>query len=399
MLLTKYIFCGILIVFGMFLVPKMIFGSWEMKTQVYYKHSALADKIVKNIRCGIYTAGEKLPAERSLCQEFSVSRNTVRDSLAMLLNEGVIERRGRGAFVSDKALAKIEGISGPDAVQVWALITFSMYDNPIYRTVFETIRSGLDSRVCMEVCFSENFPGAVEQILKPSDIVLIFGDCDSKNLMRIKSYCRELILINSRSQAFCSVEPDNYAAGRAVAAYLYENGHRLIGTALCGPDCSGEFGDRYRGARDYLAEHGVTLLTETVNDHQEEFGIMRDFLNSYRRRGATAVICFKDISALMIYELARQQKLDLPQEMSVVSFDDRCYTASVKPALSTVRFPAEELGLAVLNQLNSILSGSVVSHEPIKIMPALLRRESVARIVPADKKTVRSMKNAKKIGF
>ena len=138
---------------------------------------------------------------------------------------------------------------------------------------------------------------------------------------------------------------------------MYENGHRLIGTALCGPDCSGEFGDRYRGARDYLAEHGVTLLTETVNDHQEEFGIMRDFLNSYRRRGATAVICFKDISALMIYELARQQKLDLPQEMSVVSFDDRCYTASVKPALSTVRFPAEELGLAVLNQLNSILSG------------------------------------------
>ena len=126
---------------------------------------------------------------------------------------------------------------------------------------------------------------------------------------------------------------------------------------------------------------------------------MRDFLNSYRRRGATAVICFKDISAVMIYELARQQKLDLPQEMSVVSFDDRCYTASVKPALSTVRFPAEELGLAVLNQLNSILSGSVVSHEPIKIMPALLRRESVARIVPADKKTVRSMKNAKKIGF
>ena len=55
-----------------------------MKTQVYYKHSALADKIVKNIRCGIYTAGEKLPI-----QVLNVYLFTLPDADQMALQAGI----------------------------------------------------------------------------------------------------------------------------------------------------------------------------------------------------------------------------------------------------------------------------------------------------------------------
>lgn len=246
-----------------------------VETKVHYKHSALAGQILENIRLGIYAVGAKLPAERDLSERFAVSRNTVRESLSALFAAGILERRGRGAYVAEQALQQIEGVCRTGAARVVALIPFIMYESPIYRTIFETMRAGLDDRAALEVCFAEKLPGAFAGLVKPDDIVLAFGgEYDESAMLAIRGRCRGMILVNAHSNVFDYITLDNYHAGRAVAAYLYENGHRRIGAALCLPDCENEFGDRYRGARDFLHEHGLTLLAEPVNDHQNEFGII-----------------------------------------------------------------------------------------------------------------------------
>ncbi len=356
-----------------------------VEAKVHYKHSALAEQVLENIRRGIYPVGSRLPAERDLSERFAVSRNTVREALSGLFADGILERQGRGAYVAEAALQKIEGVSRSGAARVVALISFIMYESPIYRTIFETMRAGLDDRAGLEVCFAEKLPGGFADMVKADDVVLAFGnEYDESAMLTIRSRCRGVILINAQSNVFDYITLDNYNAGRAVAAYLYENGHRRIGAALCLPDYANEFGDRYRGARDFLHEHGLTLLAETVNDRQHEFAIIRDFLTVYRKRQATAMICFKDLTALMLYELARREKLRLPDDMSVVSFDDRCYTGFVHPALSTVRYPAEEVGRAVLEGVNTLLNGEPLNLHR-QIMPTLLKRDSVAQIRPGKK--------------
>ena len=350
-----------------------------MVGKVHSKYSALAGRIVENIRCGIYGVGSKLPAERNLSLQYQVSRNTVREALSDLFEYGILERCGRGAFVTERALSLIEGRDVPGSVRVLSLLPFYLYESPMYRTIFEIVRDGLADRATSEVWFSEHLPGQAPELATGNDIVLVFGDCGDESIQQLRRKCRAVVMVNSRSNLFFSVVPDNYAAGRAVAAYLYEYGHRKIGAALCRPDYPNEFGDRYRGVRDFLSERGVKLLAEPVSENQSEFAIMRDFLDAYRRQEVTAMICFKDISALMLYELARQKKLELPRDMSVVSFDDRCFTASVRPALSTVRYPAEEVGRAVLEMLLKLLDGAEPAPQ-VKIEPALFRRESVARI-------------------
>ena len=206
-----------------------------MDTQLTYKRSAFAQGLLESIRCGSYTAGMRILSERDLSDKFSVSRNTVREGLSELFAMGVLERRGRGAFVTPEALRIIEnGIDLPeDPVRVLVMMSFIMYESPIYRTIFELVRSGLNGRAVCEVVFSDSMPGAAIETITANDIVLVFGSGFNENEMRkVEQKCRQLILLNDHYEDFISITPDNYAAGYAVGEYLYENGHRKIAAAL-----------------------------------------------------------------------------------------------------------------------------------------------------------------------
>lgn len=353
-----------------------------MVTPLNYKHSAFAEEMLASIRCGKYTAGMRILSERDLSERYSVSRNTVREGLSQLFAMNVLERRGRGAFVTTDALRIIENgaVLPDDPVRVLIMMSFCMHESPIFRTIFELVRSGLNGRAVCEVVFSDVIPGAAADSVTANDIVLVLGSSfDEKAMKQIKQKCRQVILVNGVREDFNSIAPDNYAAGRAVAEYLYENGHRQIGAALCDPELPGEFHDRYLGVRDFLKSKKLDLMTWDKADRNNEFTIVQSFMKHFIECKATAVICFKDIAALMLYEAARRNKIILPDDLSVVSFDDRCYTANCVPALSTVRYPAEAVGGSALHAVLTVLEGKTLDlHQ--KIVPALLKRESVKNL-------------------
>ncbi|MBE6370258.1 MAG: GntR family transcriptional regulator [Lentisphaerae bacterium] len=354
-----------------------------METTLNYKRSAFAQELLESIRCGNYTAGMRILSERDLSDKFSVSRNTVREGLSELFEMKILERRGRGAFVTHEALRIIENgkeISGTPA-RVMVLMSFNMHESPIFRTIFESIRSGLNGRAACEVFFSDMLPGAAAENVSANDIVLIFGESfDYDAIREIHQRCRQVILINAQSNVFNTIMPDNYAAGRSVAEYLYENGHKQIGAALCDPELPSEFNDRFRGARDFLREKNLDIMVEDIADKSDTFRIMQTFMDRFLSRKATAIICFQDIQAVMLYEAARRKKVRLPDDLSVVSFDDRCYTANCVPALSTVRYPAEAIGGAALHTILTVLEGKEPDMHT-QIVPALLKRESVKKLI------------------
>lgn len=354
-----------------------------MTTSVNYKHSAFALKMLESIRCGKYIAGMRILSERDLSERFSVSRNTVREGLSRLFEMNILERRGRGAFVTDEALRIIESGIGDNVAclpKVWALLAFSSYQNPIYRTIFEIIRSGLTGRAVLETAFSDELPGAAAENIKSDDIVLLFGNhIDENKLAALAKKCPNILLINSEHELYNYILPDNYAAGHAVAKHLYNNGHRRIMAALVKPELPGEFHDRFAGAMDFLRSKNLQLITEDPTDLSNEYKIMQFFLEESLKKHATALICFKDIQALMIYEMARAKNLLLPRDLSIVGFDDRCYTANCSPALTTVRYPAEAIGGAALHTVLTFIDGKApASH--LRITPALLERESVYKL-------------------
>ena len=70
-------------------------------------YQRIADHLRARIEAGEIEAGSMLPSERALCQEYAVSRMTLRQACGLLEQEGLIERRrGRGTFVSPKKMRK-----------------------------------------------------------------------------------------------------------------------------------------------------------------------------------------------------------------------------------------------------------------------------------------------------
>ena len=81
-----------------------------MSSPVYIQ---IHNQLRKNIEDGKWKVGEKIPAERELANEFSVSRMTLRQAIQALVDEGILERRvGSGTFVANrKVQEKMSGVT------------------------------------------------------------------------------------------------------------------------------------------------------------------------------------------------------------------------------------------------------------------------------------------------
>jgi DNA-binding LacI/PurR family transcriptional regulator len=92
-------------------------------------------------------------------------------------------------------------------------------------------------------------------------------------------------------------------------------------------------------------------------------------------RRPTAVFCYNDMSALGVMQEAEAAGLRIPEDLSVVGFDDLFFAAQLRPALTTVRQPKKEIGRRAMNHLLSLLRGEEASSMTL-IKGELMVRES-----------------------
>lgn len=143
------------------------------------------------------------------------------------------------------------------------------------------------------------------------------------------------------------VTSNNLEGAREAVEHLLELGHRRIAfvQGLAGTPSSLK---RLAGFRSAFEQAGLALASDLI--------IAGDYTQAGGRRAAetlfdrderpTAVFCANDLSALGVLQVAQLRGLRVPQDVSVVGFDDIPLAAYVDPPLTTVRIPAFELGLA-----------------------------------------------------
>ncbi|HKT00058.1 MAG TPA: LacI family DNA-binding transcriptional regulator [Rugosimonospora sp.] len=191
------------------------------------------------------------------------------------------------------------------------------------------------------------------------------------------------VLLNATStNALTSVLPDDEGAGHAVAMTLVEHGHRdriaLIGRNLVkerNPGVSVAAGLRLRGIRRALAAHGVRLHGEAAcDDWQPEHGYeaMRWLLRTSTRY--SAVICLNDRLAFGVYQALAEAGLSVPNDVSVVSFDDDVIASWLRPGLTSAALPHVEMGRVATELL---LSGNLMG-QTVRVSMPLRHRQSVA---------------------
>lgn len=192
-----------------------------------------------------------------------------------------------------------------------------------------------------------------------------------------------VVLLNcmTREPGPACVLPDEYGAGRAAGQALIAAGHR-DGVVVVGERPAGVYPaqQRVRGAGDVLAAVRARLLggVDCLWDAPAAFAAVGDWLDAdpLRAQRVTAFLCLNDRAALGVYQLLAARGLAVPDDLSVIAFDDSDLASWLRPGLSSVRLPHEELGRAAVDLLLDEPDGA--PGRQVMVPMTLHARDSVA---------------------
>ncbi len=155
-----------------------------------------------------------------------------------------------------------------------------------------------------------------------------------------------------------TIGSDNVGGARVATRYLIELGHRRIAHIRGRGDlASAQL--RETGYRESLAEAGIPFDPELVRDGGYQSALTADAARELLTRPdrPTAVFAANDMSALGVVAVAHELGLRVPEDLSVIGFDDVPEAASATPPLTTMAQPLHDLGARALHMLIELLDG------------------------------------------
>ena len=189
------------------------------------------------------------------------------------------------------------------------------------------------------------------------------------------------VVLLSRSilgASVATVAVDSYAGGRLAAEYLISLGHKAVGY-LSEPLTVTSSVERLRGFQEVMDEHGRT----TVLSSDHGFGIttgQRMAAQLLSNPEITALFGANDQLAVGALQACREMGRKVPEQISVVGFDDTVFAKIVTPTLTTVAQPMYQMGAQTLRLLIEAIETGVQPTKSIVFPPELMIRESAGPI-------------------
>ena len=174
---------------------------------------------------------------------------------------------------------------------------------------------------------------------------------------------------------------DNTAAARTAVNHLLDFGHTRI-AAVMGPADTPSTLERLKGYKLALVEAGLDIDDSLImrGDYGLDSGssAMEKLLKLRQR--PTAVFCFSDDMAIGAMSVLREYGFNIPQDISVMGFDDIRYAKLMTPALTTIRQPLEDIGKACTQLLLQQLAGKLTQASYIELPYTLIVRQSTGPV-------------------
>jgi DNA-binding Lrp family transcriptional regulator len=350
-------------------------------SQVSDKVESVRERLIYELDAGVFKALDKLPGERTLAQKYSVSRNTVRQAFDKLEDIGIIERIPcSGAYVSSKALDIILQGRCSYKMKVALLLPPDQIPNPIIQNIFTVFKNEVSTEIKIEVIFIENSVNTLSTNLD-ADIGIVFAVSEHDLLKDLQRKVKHLILLNTIHSDFNFIAPDNRSSGQLIAEYLIKNGHRKIG-GLCFDDTdpSSDFYNRMLGAGETFAAAGIKFSPHLVPaDFFFDTKMQRNIHELLIKEDFTAYIGGCDRLGIELCIALNSIGRSIPDDVSVIGFDDQFYAAFTSPPLTTVKYPAEAIGIKLAETANQFLHSGECNLQEL-VIPILLKRKSVKKI-------------------
>ena len=356
------------------------------------KYESVKTWIREAISQGRIEPGDKLPSESELMQQFGVSRNSVRQAINELSGEGWVEtRRGIGTFCLTRNVGRSK-LVGVVCLRVGTYI-FPRIIQGCNRVLQKNGYRILMNESWYDLAEERRVLEALHK-LRIDGIILIPIQSDGSQsnadlVKRIEDDGTAVVLLDNEypQYRFSSVVLDDHAAGRLAAEHVWNAGHRRIGVLY-----SSNYRPkllRMQGVVDFLGERETTADKEwNVAIHGQTssmrtYGQIRALFNRPISL-PTALVCSSDDEALMFIHQARHHGIRVPDDVSVISFDNSDFAKFSRPRLTSLDHPSEYMGeLAATMLLAKIQRRSPTTTSRTVIEAELINRESVVQIAKA----------------
>jgi len=355
------------------------------------KYLRLKEEIVSWIAGGRYRPGDKLPSENELSEQFGLSRQTVRQSIGELVQEGWLSReQGKGTFVSRLSGERRNAGMNRTVGLITTYISDYIFPSIVrgveaalkdrgYRLLLSSTDNRKDrERESLEMMLGQGVCGLIVEPTRSAE-----GNPNFDAYMALEYHGIPLLMINeSYPDLDCPcVKLDDEAGGKLAADHLLKLGHRRVAGFFKTDDLQGS-----RRLKGFLQAHrerklpvDPALLIRYTTEQKEERpqAALREMLARPDR--PTAIVCYNDQLAVALLDVVREAGLRVPEDLSVVGFDDSFLATATEIKLTTVAHPKAEMGEAAADMLVSMLESGQPPEETAKVYaPKLIVRQSTA---------------------
>lgn len=329
--------------------------------------------------------GAEFPTEAQLCEIFKVSRITTKRALDELVREGLIRRvKGVGNFVS----APEE--DHPPQLKNYGLIaegSFDLFANNFYSKVFQGIYESVNqeggSLVFALSDRSVSNGAGLPSMLQARAIsgLIVLGCLEEGLLLSLKELRIPTVLVDDNRSGFNRVVTDNAQGTETAIRYLVRKGHSKIG--LVTSDRTTSFRERSQGYARAMKRVGLSSRPEWIRvvDRAEDLCILevfRDLLRLPVEERPTAVFAVNDHFALNGVRAASALGLSVPEDISIIGFDDTPFAKAATPNLTTIRVQNFHMGELAVAALHRLMESRRADIECIVMPTELVERDSVA---------------------
>lgn len=361
--------------------------------EVKPKYQIIIDDIKSYILSGTYKAGEKIPSELALQEDYNVSRQTVRKAILELSNEGFLRsEKGSGTYVSSQYRSRTGGKTTNKTIGV---ITTYISDY-----IFPSIIRGIESRLNEDnyslLLASTN--NDISQEKKALEMMLSYGvdgliieptrsNVYNPNIAYYLSFKEQEVPLTMINAYYEELEVPFFCLDDVQSSYLatrelIAKGHTQIGIIAKMDDLQGKY--RMKGFIKALGEaklrfqqeHVLSFDTATKPDLSANLEV---YLND-NRDDLTALVCYNDEVGLEVVNVCRQLGISIPDELSIIGQDNSYIAKNANIKLTTLTHPQEQMGRDAADWIIKNLQGKKDLPTSTYYQPLLIEGETVKAI-------------------
>lgn len=324
------------------------------------KYEIVEQTLRGEITSRILKPGDKLPDLEQLCERFEVSHITIQKALANLTKAGYLARiKSKGTFVQDNRAKESAG-------------TLAMIISVIERndtTLLSTIKGAQNEAAQQGFTFLLEITDGYEESERKAIATLAQSNVDGLLLYLnheklayqmlggqsdMRGKLPYVMLDHYETNRPCSsVTANNTNGGFLATEYLLKQGHSRIAYLYTNLSKNTEF-DRYSGYRDAMGAYG--LKEDAVCMHEEETAALPELLKRIRAGELTAAFAVNDRVALRTLHYLYESGVRVPDDFSLLGFDDSHEAEFAIVPLTTMRQDFFEVGVGAVKLLKEMLN-------------------------------------------